>query len=231
LLYNDVPRFSRVEQRAFGLVHVKSFVQQMDSFEEPNAISEILTVPDSSSVPGAESVKLTDSSGFRAALAASGKAKNAEVYEWHTTKLPEHEVLSAARVKTLAVSLLGDVELYKHDARVANMTLDEFRAFLIETTPEYKEFFQKLPRMFRMIVSARNTAVNVDHIMALIQLRASQEGSSMSMAEKQLQVSRYFRSNFSREARPGEEAAAVAAGTGFRGTPMTAEQVRADLAK
>lgn len=203
----------------------------MDSFEEPNAISEILTVPDSSAVPGAESIKLTDSSGFRAALAASGKAKNAEVYEWHTTKLPEHEILSAARVKTLAVSLLADVELYKNDARTAEMTLDEFRAFLIETIPAYQEFFQKLPRMFRMIVSARNTAVNVEHIMALIQMRAAQESRSMSAAEKQLQVSRYFRSNFSREARPGEEEAAVADGTGFRGTPMTAAQVRDDLSK
>jgi len=56
-------------------------------------------------------------------------------------------------------------------------------------------------------------------------MRRHQENSTQTMEQKQAQVSTYFRSNFSRPAKDGEEEEAVRTGKGFRGKPMTREQV------
>ena len=133
-------------------------------------------------------------------------------------------------VKDLVVSLLQDVEASRNVPETQEMGLDEFRAWLMEQNPRYQEFFQKLPRLFRMCVSARNTPVNVAHIMKLIEMRRHQESSGQTLDQKQAQVSRYFQANFSREAKPGEEKEALRTGRGFRGTPMTRDQVKNELA-
>jgi hypothetical protein len=56
-----------------------------------------------------------------------------------------------------------------------------------------------------------------------------QEASAMSKRDREVQVGAYFREHFSRVALPGEEEEAVRNGTGYSGTPMTRDQVHADL--
>ena len=134
-----------------------------------------------------------------------------------------------AVVKDLAVSLIQDVEASKDVAATRTMSLDEFRAWLIDGNARYAEFFQKLPRLFRMLVSSRSTPVNIAHIMKLIELARHQENSDKSLTEKQAEAGHYLRGNFMREARPGEADEAVRNGTGVRGTPVTRDQVRDEL--
>jgi hypothetical protein len=205
-------------------------VRKMAHLKESNPVHDILTTPDCLDIEGAREVQLTDSSGFREALASNPDAPRAEVYEWRTTKLPAHEVLPMTLVKDLVVSLSQDVEASKNVEETQKMSLDEFRAWLIEGNPRYGEFFQKMPRLFRMIVSARNTPVNIGHIMKLIEMRRHQETSGQTLEQKQTQVSQYFQRHFARAARPGEEEEAVRTGRGFRGTPVTRDQVREELA-
>lgn len=197
----------------------------MAHLQESNPIADILTTPDCLHIDGAREIQLTDSSGFREAMNSS----SAEVYEWRTTQLPEHEILSMNVVKDLVVSLLQDVEFSKGVPDTADMTLDEFRAWIINSNPRYPEFFTKLPHLFRLIVSSRNTPVNIGHVMHLIEMRRHQETSNQSLKEKQAQVGAYFRANFARPARPGEEEEAVRSGRGIRGTPLTRDQVRQEL--
>ena len=199
----------------------------MAHLQENNPIADILTTPDCLHIDGAREIQLTDSSGFRESMSNS----TAEVYEWRTTQLPDHEILPMHVVKDLVVSLLQDVEFAKDAPETANMTLDEFRAWLINSNPRYPEFFTKLPRLFRFIVSARNTPVNIAHVMRLIEMRRHQEASNQTLKEKQTQVGAYFQANFARPARPGEEEEAVRTGRGFRGTPLTRDQVREELKK
>ena len=132
-------------------------------------------------------------------------------------------------VKDLVVSLHQDVEASKSVEATKEMSLDAFRAWLIEGNPRYTEFFQKMPRLFRMIVSARATPINMAHVMRLIEMRRHQETSGQSLKQKQAQVGTYFQSNFARPARPGEEAEAVRTGRGYSGTAVTRDQVREEL--
>jgi len=204
--------------------------KEMAHLGDSNPIQEILSTPDCLNVPGAREIQLTDSSGFREALRSNQNAPAAEVYEWRTTQLPDAEVLPMTVVKDLVVSLMQDVEASKSVDETLEMSLDEFRVWLMRQSPRYEEFFQKLPRLFRLVVSSRNTPMNIGHVMKLIELRRHQEGKTQTLEEKQAQVSHYFRANFAREARPGEEEEAVRTGKGFRGTAVTRDQVRQDLA-
>lgn len=200
---------------------------------ESNPLADILTTPNCLDIEGAEEIQLTDSTGFREALASAQTDPNTptpEVYEWRTTRLPAHEILPMSVVKDLVISLHQDVEASRHVTQTSTMTLDEFRAWLINGNPRYAEFFRKMPRLFRVIVSARNTPINLAHIMRLIEMRRHQETSNQTLDQKQAQVGAYFRANFSRPAKPGEEKEAVRTGRGFRGTPLTRDQVAAELA-
>jgi len=202
----------------------------MAHLKESNAVQDILNTPDCLDIEGAREVQLTDSSGFRQALASNPDAPRAEVYEWRTTKLPDHEVLPMTLVKDLVVSLSQDVEASKHVKETQTMSLDEFRAWLIDSNPRYSEFFRKMPHLFRTIVSSRNTPVNIGHIMNLVEMRRYQETAGQTLKEKQAQVSQYFQGHFARAARPGEEEESVRTGRGFTGTPLTRDQVREELA-
>lgn len=201
----------------------------MAHLKESNPVQDILSTPDCLDIEGAREIQLTDSSGLCKALASNPNAPRAEVYEWRTTQLPEHEVLPMTTVRDLVVSLNQDVEASKSVEETKEMTLDEFRVWLIAGNPRYQEFFQKLPRLFRMIVSARNTPINMGHIMHLISMRGHQETSGQTLKQKQAQVGAYFQSNFARPVRPGEEEEAVRTGRGVRGTPLTRDQVREEL--
>lgn len=197
---------------------------------ERNPIREILDTPDNLDIEGAREVKLTDASEFINALRPNPDEPNPEVYEYRTTILPAHEILPMTEVKDIVVSLYQDVESCKTLPEVATLTLDDFRAWLIEKNPKYKEFFKKFPRLFRTIVGPKSQASRKD-VFRLIEMRRVQEKTGMSKEAREAQVGAYFREHFSRPAREGEEAAAVAAGTGYSGTAMTREEVRRDLLK
>ena len=205
----------------------------MDKFEAPNAVDEILSTPDCLDIAGTRKIKLTESSGFQAALQESSdpSQKRAEVYEWHSTKLAEREILPMDRVKDLTTSLLQDVRDNMDNPLVSTLSLDGFRAWLIEGNPAYAEFYQKCPRLFRMVVSSRNTPANIKRIMELIEIRrVHQDNKSRSLKENTSQISDYFRnSGLVRRALPGEEAEAVRTGKGFRGEAMTREDVSREL--
>ena len=220
----------------------------MAHLQPSNPIQDILHTPDCLDIPGASEVQLTDSSALRATLrgAAASAAVVAhdddgdgggatppsvtpEVYEWRTTRLPSHEILPMKFVKPTLEALVRDVEAAKSNPVTQTMTLDEFRVWLMDGDARYKQLFQKLPRLFRMVVSSKNTPENMQHIMRLIEMRRVHEASSQTVEEKTHQVSSYFRSNFSRPAAPGEEARAVANGTGYRGTPLTRDDIARDF--
>ena len=195
---------------------------------ERNAVREILETPDNLDVEGAREIKLTDASEFMQSLRADSDAPQPEVYEYRTTMLPDHEILPMSAVKDIVVSLYQDFEDCKTSPEVATMNLDEFRLWLMEKNPKYKEFFKKFPRLFRNIVGPESSRSRA-HVFKLIELRRVQESADMTKKAREVQVGAYFRENFSRAAKPGEEEAAVKAGTGYSGTAMTRDEVRQDL--
>jgi hypothetical protein len=200
----------------------------MDLSDE-NPVRDILETPDNLDIEGAEEVKLTDASEFMNSLRHKPDEPRAEVYEYRITKLPAHEVLPMKMVKDVVISLMQDVDACKTNPQTQHMKLDEFRAWLMEENAMYKELFKKMPRLFRKIVSARITPEDKTHIMKMIEMRRVQEASAMSKRDREVQVGAYFREHFSRVALPGEEEEAVRNGTGYSGTPMTRDQVHADL--
>jgi hypothetical protein len=195
---------------------------------ERNPVREILETPDNLDVEGAREIKLTDASEFIQSLRTEPGEPRPEVYEYRTTVLPAHEILPMSQVKDVVVSLYQDVEDCRQLPEVATLSLDDFRAWLMEKNPKYKEFFKKLPRLFRKIVGP-NSKQDRKHVFRLIEMRRVQERLAMSKQQREAQVGAYFRENFSRAAKPGEEEAAVAAGTGYSGTAMTRDQVRHEL--
>ena len=195
---------------------------------ERDAVREILETPDNLDVEGAREIKLTDASDLLGALRTKPGAPQPEVYEYRTTILPAHEILPMSEVKDIVVSLYQDVEDCKDLPEVATLNLDDFRAWLMEKNPRYKEFFKKFPRMYRNIVGP-DSKKSRPAVFELIEMRRMQEHLELDKKSREAQVGAYFRKNFSRAARPGEEAAAVAAGTGYSGTQMTRDEVRQDL--
>jgi hypothetical protein len=200
-------------------------------WSDENPIRDILDTPDNLDIEGAEEVRLTDASEFINTLPKDADGPSPEVYEYRVTKLPKHEILPMSMVKDVVISLFQDVDVCKTDPLRQNMGLDEFRAWLMENNPMYKELFRKMPRLFRRIVRADVPVTDKQHIMKLIEMRRVQEATDMPLRDRQVQSGTYLRENFSRPARPGEEEEAVRSGKGYSGTPMTREQVKADLKK
>ena len=197
---------------------------------ERNAIREILETPDNLDVEGAREIKLTDASEFIESLATEPDKPKPEVYEYRTTMLPAHEILPMSEVRDVVVSLYQDFESCKTLPEVQTLTLDEFRAWLMERNPKYEAFFKKFPRLFRNIIGP-DSQKSRPRVFELIEMRRAQEQAGMSKKAREAQVGSYFRSHFSRPAKPGEEEAAVRAGTGYSGTAMTREDVKQELMK
>ena len=196
-------------------------------------IRDILTIPDNLDVEGAEEVKLTDASEFMKSLPANPEGPAPEVYEYRVTKLPAHEILSMSVVRDLVVSLIQDVEACRTDPRCAHFANDdEFRVWLMDETPVYQEFFKKHPHLFRRIAcKAPLPPREKKFIMEMIAMKQKHLENNVPLEQCRMESGKYMRDNFSRPARPGEEEEAVRNGTGYSGTPMTAEQVKADLKK
>ena len=191
-----------------------------------NAIQDILDTPDCLDIPGARSVQLSDSASLQHAMAHKPEVA---VMDWNTTLLPTEEILPAARVKDLVLSLVEDVELFSENQETKNLSLDEFRAWIMEREDAYKELFKKLPRLFRLVVNGEKSGTKLMKVMELIEIRRHQESQNMTTEEKRAQVSDFFRTTFVRPAEPGEEEAAVREGRGFRGTMVSSSEIKQDL--
>ncbi|MCH9715866.1 MAG: hypothetical protein K0U52_02115 [Gammaproteobacteria bacterium] len=168
-------------------------------------------------VEGSTQHQLTQGSALRRELDRRGES-NAEVYEWHVTKLPEDQVLSMARVRDIVVSLYSDAqESYAMEER-RDWQADDHRRALVEDNPTYDHFTQTHPRIFLAITDPDVTPEKRAHIMNLISLKAEHKASNKTLERQQQEVSSYFKHHFTREAKPGEAEEAEAKGTGHKAT-------------
>lgn len=190
---------------------------------DDQAVRDILTLPNYDHIPGATRVSLTDSSALRT------RNSQAEIYEWQTHKLPEHEQMSMEFVTSVINALLQDVDAARAHPELERLTVDQFREYIMKRNPMYYEFFIKAPRLFRMVVSPNFTEEKKQRVMDLIAMRNVHEQMQLPVETRQQHVSMYFREKFMRPVQPGEEEASVAAGTGIRATRVTPEHLARDF--
>ena len=164
---------------------------------------------------GTDSVALTDSAPLAAMLAENGES-NAEMFEWHITKLPESQVVPAEKVRLVIMALTADVvsSRYRHP----DWSDAEHREHVIAGNDAYSKLSYTHPRLVLMVCAKDFSPRKLQYVLEMIELREQHESSAMSVEEKQAQVSQYFQSRFVRPAEPGEEERAVADGTGLRAT-------------
>lgn len=171
-------------------------------------------------------VPLTSGAELQQALqtgaAGQGEADaGAEVYEWHVTKLSPEQVVPAARVRDVATAFFMDMMRSRQASDRANYTDAQHRDAVLASSAQYSDMARTHPRMMLMLAAGDVTERKIKHLLDLLELRERQENSSLSLEQKQAQVSRYFMSNFVRAARPGEEEEAIQNGTGMRAEMVT----------
>ena len=164
---------------------------------------------------GAKSVALTNSKPLEEMIKKNGET-HAEAFEWHITKLPEDQIVPAKTVREIALALFSDVYITR--ARNAAWTDEQIREHILQNNATYSQLSRTHPRLILMLTGSDCTPRKIQHMLELMELRAQHEVSTMSLEEKQKQVSAYFQSSFVRQAEPGEEERAVNNGTGIRGT-------------
>lgn len=171
-------------------------------------------------------VPLTSGAEFAEKVAndARDEGLNQTVYEWHVNKLPEDQIVPASRVRQVATAFFMDIVRSRADPSRSTWSDTEHRDAVLRSQDAYLDMARTHPRMMLMLASADVTERKLQHLLDLIELRERQERSSMSVEKKQAQVSRYFMSNFVRQARPGEEEEAVRNGTGLRGELVSGPQ-------
>lgn len=164
-------------------------------------------------------VPLTNGAEFAEKVAndARDEGMRQTVYEWHVNKLPEEQIVPAARVRDVGTAFFMDIMNSRANAARTGWSDTEHRDAVLRSKDAYLDLARTHPRMMLMLASADVTERKLQHLLDLIELRERQERSSLSVEKKQAQVSRYFMSNFVRAAEPGEEEEAVRAGTGVRG--------------
>lgn len=167
----------------------------------------------------APTVALTNAAELQAALQRDQPDGDLQqsVYEWHVNKLPEDQIVPAATVREVATAFFMDILRSRQDASRRGWTDAQHRDAVLVSQPRYEQMAHTHPRMLLMLSGSDVTERKLQHLLDLIELRERLEHSSMSLAQKQAHVSRYFMSNFVRPARPGEEEEAVRNGTGLRG--------------
>lgn len=165
---------------------------------------------------GVEEIALTTSTHLQRELEAKGEG-NAEVYDWHITKLPENQVLDPWRVRDIVTALYSDAQHSYSLGERANWEVDDHRRVLVEANSIYDAFTQTHPRLFLAMTERVVTADKRMHIMNLITLKAVHKHDGTPLEQQQKEVSMYFKHNFTRAALPGEEEEEVAAGRGYRG--------------
>lgn len=173
---------------------------------------------------GATKIALTDSQPLQQHLRRTGQT-NAEAYEWHITKLPDDQIVPAATVRDIAMRLFLEVARSRADATRRDWTDEQHREAVLRNSDEFQRFSQTHPRLVLMLCAHDFSSKKLQHLLELIELRHHQETRNLTQQQRQEQVSAYFRANFVRDAKPGEEEEAVRNGTGLRGTLVTKEQM------
>lgn len=171
----------------------------------------------------APTVALTDSSELQTALKRDQRDGDMQqsVYEWHVSKLPETQIVPATTVRQVATAFFMDIVTSRQRKERQGWTDAQHRDAVLRDNNRYEQMAYTHPRTLLMLSGSDVTEKKLQNLMDLIELRERQEQSSMSLEQKQAQVSRYFMSNFVRPARPGEEEEAVRNGTGLRGELVT----------
>lgn len=196
-----------------------------------NSVEEIIYAnSQADSNVGAERVALTDSRPLREMIERTGQT-NASAYEWHITKLPEDQILKAYTVRERALTLFQEVCMSRAHADRRDWSDAQHREAVLRGNPIYEQLAKTHPRMVLMLTSQSCDLRKLQHLLELIELRAKQEQDGKSTEHHQAEVSQYFRANFVREAKPGEEEEAVRTGTGVRGTMVTAEEMAREQAQ
>lgn len=174
----------------------------------------------------ATKVALTDSQPLQEHLRRTGQT-NAEAYEWHITKLPEDQIVPASRVRELAMRMFLDVTRSRADAERRSWSDEQHREAVLRANTEYQQLSRTHPRLVLMLCAHDFSSKKLQHLLELIALRQHHENAQLTQDQRQQQVSAYFKANFVRAARPGEEEAAVANGTGLRGTVVSRDEFAA----
>lgn len=195
-----------------------------------NSVEEIIYANSKAdSNVGSERIALTDSLPLRQMIERTGQS-NASAYEWHITKLPEDQILKAHTVRERALALFQDVCISRAHVDRRNWSDAQHREAVLRGNDVYEQLAKTHPRMVLMLTSQSCDMRKLQHLLELIELRAKQERDGKSTEHHQAEVSQYFRANFVREAKPGEEEEAVRNGTGMRGTMVTADDMAREQA-
>jgi hypothetical protein len=140
------------------------------------------------------------------------------VYDWKVSQLPAEAVLGMDRVEQLVQQVhAAATVLYKQQ----DQEQDGVRRRLVETVPEFESFSRTHPRLFLLLTEKNSDPAHRMHVLNLIAMKRKHQQQGISLQRQQQEVSSYMHSHFVREAAPGEEEAAVAAGTGLRGTVVS----------
>jgi len=147
------------------------------------------------------------------------------VYEWHVNKLPEDQIVPAARVREVSMAYFMDVLKSRAMPSRSGWRDEQHRDEVVMSTQAYQDLAQTHPRLILMLSASNVTEKKLQHLLDLIELRERHERSGKSLEKKQAEVSKYFMSNFVRPALPGEEDEAVRTGTGVRGELVRGDEV------
>jgi hypothetical protein len=173
---------------------------------------------------GAEEVALTDAAPLVNHLRQTGQ-RDVEAYEWHVTKLPEDQIVPAARVREVAMALfLDSLRSRQREDRKA-WTDGQHREAVVTGNAAYEKLSQTHPRLVILLTGSEVTPKKLQHLLELMELRERHERGTKTLDEQKQEVSAYFMSNFVRPALPGEEEEAVASGRGLRGTMVTRDDI------
>ncbi len=164
---------------------------------------------------GTESVALTDSKPLAAMLAETGET-NAEMFEWHITKLPDSQIVRASEVRQVVMALISDVLTSR--TKNPDWSDAQHRDRLMTDNGAYSKLSFTHPRLVLMVCATDFNPRKLHYVLEMIEMREQHETSTLSFEQKQAQVSQYFQSRFVRPAEPGEEERAVQDGTGLRAT-------------
>lgn len=167
----------------------------------------------------APTVALTNGAELQAALARDQPDGDLQqsVYEWHVNKLPANQIVPASTVRDVATAFFMDIVRSRQMEQRRGWTDAQHRDAVLVSQARYEQMAHTHPRLLLMLSGSDVTEKKLQHLLDLIELRERHEHSTMTLEQKQAQVSRYFMSSFVRPARPGEEEEAIRNGTGLRG--------------
>lgn len=163
---------------------------------------------------GATEHSLTDSTEFSRHLESRGE-HNAEVYNWHISKLPADRVVAMSAMEQLVEQLyMASQALYAQ--RGSSCSEDAVRRELVSKETAFASMTETHPRLFYALTERTVSAKKRMHIMNMIHIKQKHQEEGLTLKEQQQDISAYMHAMFVRAAEPGEEEAAIAAGTGVR---------------